>query len=217
MWHDGLMPDLTRSWAGTTLAERRTERRAALMSSALALISEHGTAAVTTKAVCDRAGIIERYLYESFASRAELLRTVFDECLQRGSAATLAGFAKDPNAPRAVRARDSINAVLDLTDQEPGIVRLLFVDAAVDPALREQYNALQTNLETLCRKLLDEAAVPLPDEDERMVITTILVGAAKSLLTACASRRLTVERETIVNTMVRTAQSLLFPVAAEQR
>jgi AcrR family transcriptional regulator len=66
-----------RLWGGTTLTERREARRTALLEAALDLIGEAGAAAVTMRAVCRRAGLTDRYFYESFSDRDDLLDVLY--------------------------------------------------------------------------------------------------------------------------------------------
>ncbi|WP_280503073.1 TetR/AcrR family transcriptional regulator, partial [Nocardia farcinica] len=91
-----------RIWGGTTLTERREARRAALLEAALDLIGEAGAAGVTMRAVCRRANLTDRYFYESFSSRDELLdvlyRSVGEELLGPQTPMTK---SDDPNPHRA--------------------------------------------------------------------------------------------------------------------
>ena len=56
-------PTAERIWGGSTLTERREQRRVALMDAALDLIGEGGGAAVTVRSVCRRASLTDRYFY----------------------------------------------------------------------------------------------------------------------------------------------------------
>src|SRR5262245_42098257 len=82
-----------------TLTERREARRATLLEAALDLIGESGAGGVTMRAVCRRANLTDRYFYESFASRDELLdvlyRQVADEFLEPMTAFAAADPSRD--------------------------------------------------------------------------------------------------------------------------
>jgi len=56
--------------------ERKAERRVQLLSAAIQVYSERGFRHSSVKAVCEAAGLTERYFYESFANSEELLVAV---------------------------------------------------------------------------------------------------------------------------------------------
>lgn len=67
-----------RRYGGKTAEERRAERHAALLVAAREIWQDQGWAAVTMRGVCARAGLTDRYFYESFADRDALLAAVWD-------------------------------------------------------------------------------------------------------------------------------------------
>jgi AcrR family transcriptional regulator len=78
---------LARSWAGTTLEDRRAERRERFMAAGLDLLGSQGAAAVTVRSVCRHAQLTDRYFYENFADRAALLLAVYDAVAAQAAAA----------------------------------------------------------------------------------------------------------------------------------
>ena len=70
------MAGVVRPYRGISADERRASRRARLLDAALEEVGERGMAGTTMTAVCARAGLTERYFYESFADRDEMLRAV---------------------------------------------------------------------------------------------------------------------------------------------
>src|SRR5689334_24704619 len=68
-----------RSYRGVSAGERAAVRRAALLDAALDLLGGDPPATATMTAICERAGLTERYFYESFRSRDDLLVTLLDE------------------------------------------------------------------------------------------------------------------------------------------
>jgi len=87
----------------------RAARRTALLTAALDLIGEQGGAGVTVRSVCRRAGLTDRYFYENFAGRDELLAGLFlqvaDE-LQESLKTSMAAAGDDQEA----QARAAIDA-----------------------------------------------------------------------------------------------------------
>lgn len=65
-----------RKWRGRMADERKAERRAQLLTAAIKVYSERGFRHSSVKAVCEAAGLTERYFYESFANSEDLLIAV---------------------------------------------------------------------------------------------------------------------------------------------
>lgn len=63
----------TRPYRGSSAAERRAQRREQLILAAIHVYGERGYRNATVKAVCECAGLTERYFYESFANSEALL------------------------------------------------------------------------------------------------------------------------------------------------
>lgn len=68
-----------RNYAGMTSEERQARRRAQLLESGLELFGTRGYAGSSIRDVCLHAGLNRRYFYESFRTREDLLRAVYDE------------------------------------------------------------------------------------------------------------------------------------------
>lgn len=198
-----------RTWGGTTLAERKAERRAALIKAAIELTGERGTTGLTTKSICDRAGLIERYLYESFGSRDELLLAAFDDVIQRGLVNALGRFAADLDADLTSRLRVALSSTVDLALEEPGAFRLIFVDSAGDPVLRERFQGLQTSLATAAAHALAELGDGTPDPKALPALAVAAAGAAVSLLTSWMNKDLDLTQEELVDLSVGVMFSIM--------
>lgn len=62
-----------RPYRGVSQDERRAQRRSQLIAAAIQVYGERGYRQATVKAVCEAAGLTERYFYESFANSEDLL------------------------------------------------------------------------------------------------------------------------------------------------
>lgn len=190
-----------RVWGGTTLAERRATRRAALLEAALDLIGEDGGPGVTVRSVCRRAGLTDRYFYENFAGRDELLAGLFlsvaDELQQAfQTAVTQAGDSQEQQARAAVEA--FVRVCLD----DPRKGRLLLVEPLADPALSGVSVAVVPMFTRLVRK-------QLPGESGKVkgALTAVgLTGALASLFFGWLSGTLPVSREELIEHCVDTVR-----------
>ncbi|MGW4245751.1 TetR/AcrR family transcriptional regulator, partial [Nocardia sp. NPDC004722] len=116
------------TWGGRTQEERRAERRERLISAALDIWLENGWAAVTMRGVCTHAGLNDRYFYEHFTDRDDLLGAVFDEVGFQALAELSAVVAENLAAPALGILHMAIARAVDL--QSEGPARILFGDHA---------------------------------------------------------------------------------------
>src|SRR6201988_5559819 len=73
-----------RNYAGLSADERRLAGRERLIEGAIRAYGELGYRNTTVKAVCEAAGLTERYFYESFANSEALLVAAFETVSRRG-------------------------------------------------------------------------------------------------------------------------------------
>ena len=135
----------TRSYRGQSQEQRRAERRGRLIAGAIAVYGERGYHQATVKAVCEAAGLTERYFYESFANSEALLidcyntvtYSVLGEILRAGEAA---------GRGQAMRSRAMLHAYFAALQREPRSARVFLVeirgvsravDQAFDASLRQ--------------------------------------------------------------------------------
>src|SRR4029453_6908151 len=72
-----------RNYAGLSADERRLGRREGLVEGAIRAYGELGYRNTTVKAVCEAAGLTERYFYESFVNSEALLVAAFETVSRR--------------------------------------------------------------------------------------------------------------------------------------
>ena len=79
----------TRTWRGQTIEQRQAERRQRLIEAGVELFGTRGYANTPVKAICEEAGLTERYFYEAFDDREDLLDEIFSMVLTDCRKATL--------------------------------------------------------------------------------------------------------------------------------
>jgi AcrR family transcriptional regulator len=137
-------PTASRAYRGVSPEQRRADRREKLIAAAIAVYGERGYRQATVKAVCEAAGLTERYFYESFGNSEDLLVTSFN-------AVTYAVFdeiraaAQAAGRGRVARARAMLDAYFGALQRDPPSARVYLVeirgvsrevDKAFDAALR---------------------------------------------------------------------------------
>lgn len=179
-----------RVWGGQTLAERKEVRRLALLEAALDLIGEQGGTAVTVRSVCRRAGLTDRYFYESFAGRDELMvglyMVVADELH-----GVLADTAAAAHHDVATEARAMVDAAISWILDDPRKGRLLLVEPLTDPTLGGASIATIPQFSRLVVAQLPNSA----SRTKRNLTAVGLTGALGGLFAAWAGGTLKVTRE----------------------
>ncbi|GAA3726763.1 AcrR family transcriptional regulator [Spinactinospora alkalitolerans] len=137
-----------RRYAGLGPAERARQRRAALLDAAKDLFGTNGYRATSVKQVCARAGLTERYFYESFRDREAALAAVYDELVGGMRAATLEAIAKAERS-EAVAARALAAFVDFLTADERRAQIVLIEVVGVSPELESRRHTVLTEFSEL--------------------------------------------------------------------
>jgi AcrR family transcriptional regulator len=201
-------------WAGTTLADRRSERRAKLLEVGLELLGTQGSAAVTVRSVCRSAQLTDRYFYESFADREALLLAVFDEvAAEAGQALIDVAGAPGDDIERVAAA--AVEAFLDLLTGDPRKGRVLLVEPLTDATLAVRGTALSPAFAEIIRTQLGGA-----DEVAAQLTATALVGAIANLFIRWLDGSLAIDRAALADYCVRlltTTATLAGPVTPAVR
>lgn len=200
-----------RKWAGTTLDARQAARREQLISAGFELLGEHGASAVTVRGVTRAARLSERYFYESFNDREELLITVHDRVAEEARAVIAAAVAAladttapdtkasgpndltDPEAPAIA----GLLAFTDFLEEDPRRGRVLLQESFADEALVRHGVELLPSFAALLIQQIN-ASFEGPDEVDANLSAIALVGALAHLYLSWINGTLNVSRERIV-------------------
>ncbi|MHC1559146.1 TetR/AcrR family transcriptional regulator [Actinomycetospora sp. C-140] len=165
---------VTRTFQGASAAERVAERRTRLIAAALDVVGERGVRDFTMTAVCRAAGLTERYFYESFARREDLLEALFDSVA--ATALDLAVRAADdvPHPRLEARARAAIGATTTLLGEDARVARL-YREAIGHPQLAGRRQDTIAAFAALLARLITDAHPDLRSEDLQLT-TVVLTG-----------------------------------------
>ncbi|MCJ0904974.1 TetR family transcriptional regulator [Rhodococcus sp. SRB_17] len=123
-----------RRWRGLEPEDRRAARRAQLIEAGMQIMGTEGAAAATMRATCREAALTERYFYESFGSRDELLVAVLDEVVLGARDTILAALETAPVEPPLL-IRHVVKAFTAYVTKDPRRGRIMFVESQAEPAL----------------------------------------------------------------------------------
>lgn len=125
-------------YRGASVAARQAERREKLIEAAIQVIGTVGYHHATVRAICNEAGLTERYFYESFENSEQLLCTVYDHLIGRLQAQTLAALARSEKSPEAM-AKAALRVYFEF-NRDPLLARItLFEVLGVSPAVDKRY------------------------------------------------------------------------------
>ncbi|RMI35435.1 TetR/AcrR family transcriptional regulator [Nocardia stercoris] len=173
-----------RTWGGLTAGERSANRRASLIDAALAVWIDSGWAAVTMRGVCQRAGLNDRYFYEHFADRDELLGAVWDDVCAEVFADLAAVVAEHAGDTASAVVRAAITRAVELQIDPRGRARILLADHAGSAVLELRRKTMLTDATSLLIVTAQPYLRPGADETAVRMSTLAGIGGFIELLTA---------------------------------
>jgi AcrR family transcriptional regulator len=179
--------------------ERKARRRELLLDAGLALFGTEGFSGTTMTAVCGRAKLTERYFYESFADKEDLLVAVFDRIAAEAAEVVLAAVEDSPPDARA-GARAAIAAFVGLMTDDPRKGRIAFIEAMGSEALmRRRFATLDSFAALLASQAREFYGISAGGD--RMVDLTsfLLVGGLAETLIAWMNGALETSREQLID------------------
>ncbi len=171
-----------RHYRGASPGERRAERRGRLIAAAIRIYGEVGYRRATVKAVCDAAGLTERYFYESFPNSAALLIAAYDRV--NAHLVREIGRASATVSPRdgEGRLRAGFARYFEILRAEPKSARVFLLEmSGIDPSVDE---ARETALATF-GMLIGRAFGEAPDDAtgiRELVVAGVVGGVSRIAL-----------------------------------
>lgn len=164
-----------RTYGGASEEERRTRRRAALLDATLDVVAAKGAKGLGVKAVCNAAGLNDRYFYQQFRDCDEALMALYDDLIVEGTGAIMLAF--DTTEPRAdARLRACVAAAIDFVTVDPRRGRILIESQATE-ALRAKRQELVSALAGVMLSSRPPPGADAPSEDySRLMALTIMSG-----------------------------------------
>jgi AcrR family transcriptional regulator len=162
-----------------------------------------GAPAVTVRSVCRTAKLTDRYFYENFADRDELLVAVYDQVGDEARQALTEAVAGAAGKPEEI-ALVGVRAFFGLVTGDPRKGRVLLLAPMTDPVLSERALALQPAFGELIRLQLAVATgSPEPDEQAQRLTAAALIGALSNLFVRWLDGSLAVSADELTNYCVR--------------
>lgn len=193
----------TRQYRGRSAEERAADRRERLLEAGLTVFGGEADSKATMTAICREAGLTERYFYESFTGRDELLVCVVEQIADEIRDRALAALAETERSPED-RARAAIAAFVSVLTDDPRKGRIAVVESAATEPLRTRRRALLREFARLVaqesRELWGESALEPPHDE---VSALLFVGGLAEVMTAWLRGEVAVTPEQIVDAATR--------------
>ncbi|TVT58878.1 TetR/AcrR family transcriptional regulator [Amycolatopsis rhizosphaerae] len=198
-----------RPWRGVGADERQARRRAQLVEAAFTIMGTEGAAAVTMRGVCREAKLTERYFYESFSAREELLVTVLDE-VARQAKAVLEKTLQDSAPAAGDLVRPVVRAFTEFVTADPRRGRVLFVESLAAPELAARGGELVAEFTATIAQALRSPGLAGEDADDRDVALNAqaVFGALAYLFQDWLSGRADIGRERFVEHVAQVIEQL---------
>lgn len=134
-----------RQFKGLSLTERKQARREKLIEAGIEAYGTHGFFAVTVKDICNEAKLTERYFYESFKKSDELFQTIFLKLIDQLQYNVMQAIMQASTDPRKM-IESGLTALLTTLKDNPGMARIIYIDAMLVQELHNQATIHETML-----------------------------------------------------------------------
>jgi AcrR family transcriptional regulator len=207
---------VVRPYRGVSAEDRRSQRRARLIEAGLDVVGERGIADATMTAVCARAGLTERYFYESFRDRQGLLVALFDACVEELDAAIDA--AREAAAPNLLdRARAAAGALIEVLTDDPRKARL-YAESVGDGALAPRRAVAVRAYAALLAEIMRETELGGLTEERHQapleLAALVLVGGIAEAVVSWLEGKLAMSRATLIEEWARLSVAAVEAVRA---
>jgi len=167
-----------RVYGGVKADLRETERRKKLLTAGLEAFGTRGYAKTNIKTICVLAGLTERYFYESFRNKEDLLSAVYQELVDKQKSDTLKILDEAGNRPLDA-ASSAIRMFLYGFQENPLKAQTqLFEVMGVSPGIDRQYREAMRVLAEMVKLFLMKAFPGISDDAFRgNIIPTGLAGS----------------------------------------
>lgn len=193
------MSQPARQYRGMSSQERAAERRARLLEAGLQVFGTAGAEKATMTAICAEAKLTERYFYESFTGRDDLLMQVIEHIATEIREAALAALQTVTGDPE-VRVRAAIAAFVQILTADPRKGQVSIVESAGAEPLRTRRRQLLHGFAALVaeesKELYGDRALSSPQDE---ITAFLFVGGLAELITAWLNGEIDVTPEQIVD------------------
>ncbi|TKG73520.1 TetR/AcrR family transcriptional regulator [Prauserella endophytica] len=199
----------SRPWRGVGADERQARRREQLIEAGFTLMGTDGAASVTMRGVCREAKLTERYFYESFRNREELLVAVLESVARQARAVLEAALGEAPEDAADLTHR-AVGAFTGFVTADPRRGRVLFVESLAAPELTSRGAELVEEFTATIAQALRTPSLAGETADDRDVELNAqaVFGALAYLFQAWLAGRVPIGQDRFIEHVVQVIEQL---------
>jgi AcrR family transcriptional regulator len=167
-----------RVYGGVQADLRETERRKKLLAAGLQAFGTSGYAKTNIRTICRLAGLTERYFYESFGRKEDLLSALYRE-LTEGQILDSLKILEDFGQQPVEAAARALRTFLQSFQLDPHRAQVqLFEVLGISPAIDRQYQDAMRLLADMVKLYLSRVFPGIPEEKWKgSIVPTALAGS----------------------------------------
>lgn len=202
------MPAKAGVWGGRTAAERHAERRRRLIDAATEIWVESGWAAVSMRGVCARTALNDRYFYENFADRDDLLCTVWDAMRDELIDSLMTVFTEAPERPPIATLAKGIALVVERISADAGWAQIMFGRHLGSAVLEQRRAAVLHQTTDILVAVAQPYLIPGADEAALRMDTFVGIGGFVELISAWQAGLIDVDARGVIDHCSRLGATL---------
>jgi len=191
-----------RPWRGESAETRRSRRRGQLIEAGVELFGTRGYAKTSVKAICDEAGLTERYFYEAFPDREGLLIEIYREFIEDAFTKSAEAVAEADGLEGEIR--EGLTAFSRAVATDPRRARIQQIEVVgVSETLEERRRDALNAFAGLIAQRSVAAGVDANDAGlDLHVLALGLVGSVNEMLVDYVAGRIDVDLDGLVDHQV---------------
>ncbi|MGF0313556.1 TetR/AcrR family transcriptional regulator [Rhodococcus sp. IEGM1428] len=197
------MASTTRRYNGMSADDRLADRRARLLEAGLEVFAAAGAKGATMTAICARAKLTERYFYENFSSRDDLLEKVVDSISDEIRAKAMDAL-HSPAPTVEEQVHNAIAAFVDVLTEDARKGRVAMIESLAVDSLRayrrKSMRAFAHLVAEQSRELYGEQAFPQPQSE---INGLLFIGGLAELVIAWLNDEIDITPADIVDAATR--------------
>jgi AcrR family transcriptional regulator len=208
------MAEVVRPYRGVSAEQRRASRRARLIEAGLDVLGADGMAGLTMTAVCACAGLTERYFYESFRDRDELVGAIFNSCLIEMDQAMFAALDNSP-PDLLERCRAAAGAMIGVLTDDPRKARVHAESVSSRALSARRSDAVSAHAELLAQQMRELRGLDRPEHEAPLrLATVVLMGGLSEAILGWLDGSIAMARATLIEECARLAVAVADAVQA---
>ncbi|CCQ15562.1 Transcriptional regulator, TetR family [Rhodococcus sp. AW25M09] len=197
------MASTTRRYNGMSADDRLADRRARLLDAGLEVFATAGAGGTTMTAICAQAKLTERYFYENFSSRDDLLERVVDAISDEIRAKALSAL-HSPAPTVEEQVHNAIDAFVGVLTEDPRKGRVAMIESLAVDSLRayrrKSMRAFAHLVAEQSRELYGDQAYPQPQSE---INGLLFIGGLAELVIAWLNDEIDITPADIVDAATR--------------